>query len=135
MPLYEYQCDACSHRFEVIQKFSDSPIETCPKCGGDGQEAPVVAGGAFQGRRLVCHRLRQGRQDRERQRDGQPGGESREGRVGRQFERVEDRDQKRVLVRIEERIEERELARTRALESERIVDHRRPTADVPTPDD
>jgi putative FmdB family regulatory protein len=35
MPLYEYQCDACSHRFEVIQKFSDSPIETCPKCGGE----------------------------------------------------------------------------------------------------
>ncbi len=34
MPLYEYQCDACSHRFEVIQKFSDAPIETCPKCGG-----------------------------------------------------------------------------------------------------
>lgn len=34
MPLYEYQCDACGHRFEVIQKFSDAPIETCPKCGG-----------------------------------------------------------------------------------------------------
>jgi putative FmdB family regulatory protein len=34
MPLYEYQCDACSHRFEVIQKFSDVPIETCPSCGG-----------------------------------------------------------------------------------------------------
>ncbi|MGE0463539.1 MAG: FmdB family zinc ribbon protein, partial [Vicinamibacterales bacterium] len=34
MPLYEYQCDACAHRFEVIQKFSDAPIETCPKCGG-----------------------------------------------------------------------------------------------------
>src|SRR2546426_6218419 len=35
MPLYEYQCDACGHRFEVIhQKFSDKPIETCPKCGG-----------------------------------------------------------------------------------------------------
>src|SRR6187549_942057 len=34
MPLYEYQCDKCAHRFEVIQKFSDSPIETCPKCGG-----------------------------------------------------------------------------------------------------
>jgi putative FmdB family regulatory protein len=34
MPLYEYQCDACAHRFEVIQKFSDPPIETCPKCGG-----------------------------------------------------------------------------------------------------
>jgi len=34
MPLYEYQCDTCAHRFEVIQKFSDSPIEVCPKCGG-----------------------------------------------------------------------------------------------------
>ena len=34
MPLYEYQCDACGHRFEVIQKFSDAPIETCEKCGG-----------------------------------------------------------------------------------------------------
>jgi putative FmdB family regulatory protein len=34
MPLYEYECDACGHRFEVIQKFSDAPIETCPVCGG-----------------------------------------------------------------------------------------------------
>ena len=33
MPLYEYECDACGHRFEVIQKFSDAPIEACPKCG------------------------------------------------------------------------------------------------------
>jgi putative FmdB family regulatory protein len=34
MPLYEYQCDACAHRFEVIQKFSDPPLESCEKCGG-----------------------------------------------------------------------------------------------------
>ena len=34
MPLYEYQCDKCAHRFEVIQKFSDSPVDVCPKCGG-----------------------------------------------------------------------------------------------------
>ena len=34
MPLYEYQCDACQHRFEVIQKFSDAPVEVCPSCGG-----------------------------------------------------------------------------------------------------
>ena len=33
MPLYEYQCDACGHRFEVIQKMSDPPLEACPKCG------------------------------------------------------------------------------------------------------
>src|SRR3989442_13358480 len=35
MPLYEYQCEECDHRFEVIQKsFSDPPVQTCPKCGG-----------------------------------------------------------------------------------------------------
>jgi putative FmdB family regulatory protein len=33
MPLYEYECNACGHRFEVIQKFSDPLVETCPKCG------------------------------------------------------------------------------------------------------
>lgn len=33
MPLYEYECDSCSHRFEVIQKFSDAPIDKCPACG------------------------------------------------------------------------------------------------------
>jgi putative FmdB family regulatory protein len=34
MPLYEYECDACGHRFETIQKFADPPLERCPKCGG-----------------------------------------------------------------------------------------------------
>ena len=34
MPLYEYECEACGHRFETIRKFSDAPLETCPKCGG-----------------------------------------------------------------------------------------------------
>lgn len=33
MPLYEYECEACGHRFERIQKFSDSPLEECPACG------------------------------------------------------------------------------------------------------
>ena len=33
MPLYEYECDACGQHFEVIQKFSDAPVETCTKCG------------------------------------------------------------------------------------------------------
>ena len=33
MPLYEYECESCGHRFEVIQKFSDPLVDTCPKCG------------------------------------------------------------------------------------------------------
>jgi putative FmdB family regulatory protein len=34
MPLYEYRCESCGHTFEVIQRFSDPAIETCPVCGG-----------------------------------------------------------------------------------------------------
>jgi putative FmdB family regulatory protein len=33
MPLYEYECEACGQRFEVIQKFSDAPVKVCAKCG------------------------------------------------------------------------------------------------------
>jgi putative FmdB family regulatory protein len=32
MPIYEYACGACGHRFEEWQKMSDKPIRTCPKC-------------------------------------------------------------------------------------------------------
>jgi putative FmdB family regulatory protein len=46
MPLYEYLCDACGHRFEVIQKFSDARVEACPKCGGAVQKQ--VSSPAFQ---------------------------------------------------------------------------------------
>ena len=38
MPLYEYQCGKCQHRFEKIQKFSDPGPDVCPVCG----EGPVV---------------------------------------------------------------------------------------------
>jgi putative FmdB family regulatory protein len=34
VPLYEYQCKKCKHRFEKIQKFSDPPVRKCPECGG-----------------------------------------------------------------------------------------------------
>ena len=33
MPLYEYECDACDRRFELIQKFSDPSPEICKLCG------------------------------------------------------------------------------------------------------
>ena len=45
MPLYEYQCKKCKHKFEKIQKFSDRPIRKCPECGGPVekiQHAPAV---------------------------------------------------------------------------------------------
>jgi putative FmdB family regulatory protein len=33
MPLYEYECDACGQRFEVIRKFSESDLDACTLCG------------------------------------------------------------------------------------------------------
>jgi putative FmdB family regulatory protein len=33
VPLYEYECAACSGRFEMIQKFSDDPPAQCRLCG------------------------------------------------------------------------------------------------------
>jgi putative FmdB family regulatory protein len=33
MPLYEYECESCKNRFEKIVKYSDPPLDTCPKCG------------------------------------------------------------------------------------------------------
>jgi putative FmdB family regulatory protein len=44
VPLYEYQCKKCGHRFERIQKFSD-PTPACPKCKGEVEQllhAPAV---------------------------------------------------------------------------------------------
>jgi putative FmdB family regulatory protein len=32
MPIYEYACGACGHRFEEWQKMSDKPVRVCPKC-------------------------------------------------------------------------------------------------------
>ncbi len=45
MPLYEYQCKKCHHRFEKIQKFSDKHMKKCPDCGGPVEQmisAPAV---------------------------------------------------------------------------------------------
>ena len=45
MPIYEYQCKKCHHRFERIQKFSDPHVKKCPDCGGPVEQvisAPAV---------------------------------------------------------------------------------------------
>ena len=34
MPLYEYKCQSCGEVFEIIQKFSDTPLSVHEKCGG-----------------------------------------------------------------------------------------------------
>ncbi|MCC2643784.1 MAG: uncharacterized protein K0S45_4197 [Nitrospira sp.] len=33
MPIYEYQCTICAHRFELKQSIKDEPITECIRCG------------------------------------------------------------------------------------------------------
>ncbi|MFK8030307.1 MAG: FmdB family zinc ribbon protein [Gammaproteobacteria bacterium] len=32
MPIYEYQCSACGHEFDELQKMADEPLTKCPGC-------------------------------------------------------------------------------------------------------
>jgi putative FmdB family regulatory protein len=43
VPLYEFLCKACQHRFEKIQKFSDPMPDECPACGEDAVEQMLSA--------------------------------------------------------------------------------------------
>jgi putative FmdB family regulatory protein len=45
MPIYEYRCLDCGHQFELMQKFSDPPAETCPSCSGIVQK--LISRSAF----------------------------------------------------------------------------------------
>lgn len=50
MPTYTYQCEACGHAFDTVQKFSDDPLTVCPECGGHIrrviQPTPIVFKGS-----------------------------------------------------------------------------------------
>ena len=43
MPIYAYRCEACGHAKDVIQKFSDAPLTTCPECGADAFRKQLTA--------------------------------------------------------------------------------------------
>ena len=34
MPIYEYQCEECEQKFDMLQKITAEPLKECPECGG-----------------------------------------------------------------------------------------------------
>jgi putative FmdB family regulatory protein len=45
LPLYEYECSNCHHRFEKIESFSAPAEQACPKCGQTAERqlaAPAI---------------------------------------------------------------------------------------------
>ncbi|MEE2791980.1 MAG: FmdB family zinc ribbon protein [Acidobacteriota bacterium] len=64
MPLYEYQCETCEHRFEQIQRFSDPPVARCPQCRGAVRKLVSSPAIQFKGSGwYVTDYARQGKQD------------------------------------------------------------------------
>ena len=45
MPIYEYQCQSCSHELEKLQKVSDAPLSLCPQCGKEELRRKISAAG------------------------------------------------------------------------------------------
>lgn len=49
MPLYEYLCSKCGEKFEVIQKFSDTPLTVHEACGGTVERLISLSGFSLKG--------------------------------------------------------------------------------------
>ncbi len=47
MPIYEYICGFCSHKFQLLQKMSDAPPEVCPNCGKKGNIKKLISPTSF----------------------------------------------------------------------------------------
>ena len=45
MPTYDYECDACRHRFEELQSINAKALRRCPKCGKNRLRR-LIGGGA-----------------------------------------------------------------------------------------
>ena len=45
MPIYEYQCQECSHELEKLQKMSDAPLKDCPSCNQPTLSKKISAAG------------------------------------------------------------------------------------------
>jgi putative FmdB family regulatory protein len=47
MPIYEYQCSACCHQLEALQKINDAPLARCPECNEPALQK-IVSATSFQ---------------------------------------------------------------------------------------
>ena len=43
LPTYEYECAACGHSFDRLQKMSDADPTTCPACGKEAVKRQITA--------------------------------------------------------------------------------------------
>lgn len=65
MPTYEYKCEACGHKLEVMQRITEDPLRECPECKKGALRRLISAGGAvvFKGSGFYCTDYRTPRQE------------------------------------------------------------------------
>ena len=49
MPIYEYLCDSCGHRFEEYRRATSRTVPQCPECGGCARKVFRPVGIIFKG--------------------------------------------------------------------------------------
>jgi putative FmdB family regulatory protein len=49
VPIYDYRCDECGHRFSAVQSFNDSALDKCPNCGKRPRRLITAPGIVFKG--------------------------------------------------------------------------------------
>lgn len=45
MPIYEYECEACGHHYDILQKASDPLLTVCPECSQPSLKKLISAAG------------------------------------------------------------------------------------------
>ena len=97
MPIYEYECEACGHRTEALQKVSDAPLTQCPECDRLALRKLVSAAGfRLKGSGWYETDFKSGR--KRNVLDGSespaPGKESKEGKEGKEKPAKESKEKK-----------------------------------------
>jgi putative FmdB family regulatory protein len=58
MPIYDYQCQACGHRFEALVRSGSTPV--CPECASaalDKCVSPIAPAGKIEAIRMAHRRV------------------------------------------------------------------------------
>jgi len=76
MPIYEYECRKCGHRFERIQKISDRRVRTCPQCRGRVDRLAAAPAIRFKGSGFYVNDYPHGSGAGSGSGDRKPGGDS-----------------------------------------------------------
>ena len=59
MPIYEYECETCGFKFDLLRKVGEATEVTCPKCHGQSRRIYSSVPMIFKGDRWVGEKKQQ----------------------------------------------------------------------------